>query len=230
MIDTSPDLRRQALRFQVNRVDAVVFTHSHADHVMGFDDLRSFNFVQRSVIPCYGTPHTIADLKRTFYYVINPPEDYKGGSLAQVAFTEISYADRFSPAGVSLQAFPLMHGDTEVAGFRIGNLAYATDCSALTERAKEVLEGVEHLVIDALRHEPHYTHFTIAEAIAAGGEVGAKNLYLTHLSHRVDYPSVSRDLPGHVQLAYDGMKIPFTGFETEGEEEGLKENNPENGV
>jgi len=209
LIDTSPDLRQQALRHGLSDVSAVLFTHSHADHILGFDDLRSFNFVRRHAIPCYGTALTLRDLQRTFYYLVDPPPEYKGGMLAKVTFHEIEPEQRFAVAGLRMQAFQLLHGDAPVTGFRSGNLAYATDCSSLPEQAQRLLGGVEHFVIDGLREAPHATHFSIAQAIDAARAVGARRIYLTHLSHSVDYYRVSSMLPDGVALAFDGMSIDF---------------------
>ena len=209
LIDTSPDLRQQALRYGITGIEAVLFTHAHADHILGFDDLRSFNFAQRQAIPCYGAHETLRDIKLVFRYAVEPDPDYKGGMLVQADFQEISRTQRFRAAGIEIQAFPLRHGDALVTGFRFGSLAYATDCSALTGEAREILSGVEHLVIDGLRLHPHATHFNIAQAIEAAAEVNARRVYLTHLSHSVEYDEVTATLPPHVELAYDGLTIEF---------------------
>lgn len=210
LIDTSPDLRQQALKFSITHLEAVLFTHAHADHIIGFDDLRAFNFVRPHYrIPCYAIKETIDSIKQVFSYIFYPPQQYKGGLLAQVELRQISQTEPFQVCGITVQPFKLIHSSIPTTGFRIGDLAYATDCSQIPPESKDILAGINTIVIDGLRDRPHATHFAISEAIAAAKELGAKNIFLTHLSHTIEYEAISKDLPQGVHLAYDGLIIPI---------------------
>lgn len=210
LIDAGPDLRHQCIQHKVPRVDAVLYTHAHADHIYGTDDLRSFNFVIKDRIQCYGSAETLAGLRYAFPYIINPRPSYPGGQVAQIDLNEISNFESFSVFNWTISAFPLPHGDTTVTGFRVGNLGYATDCKGLTARATEVLHGVEYLFLDGLRWEPHNTHNSIDEAIAISRQLGVKQTYLVHMTHTIDYDEVSLLLPEGVALGYDGLSIEFS--------------------
>lgn len=206
LIDASPDLRQQCISHQIKRVSAVLFTHAHADHILGIDDLRAFNFIQRTIIPCYGNAATLAEISRFFSYIFNPDPLYEGGALARLKLHEIAPFGEVN-LGTKIQSFELMHGRTNVTGFRIGSVAYATDCNCIPERTNELLRGVDTLVIDGLRYEPHRTHFTIPEAIDAAAKIGVRRTILIHLTHSIDHEAVQATLPVGVELAYDGMRI-----------------------
>lgn len=209
VIDSGPDFRQQALREGIAYIDAVFYTHGHADHILGLDDLRCYNFVQNEVIPCYGTAPTLAAIKRFFHYIFNPDPNYKGGKLAQLHLHEIEPSKSFSFKNQKIQAIPLEHGDMPVTAFRLGDLGYATDFKHIEQDSLSLLSGVKHLVLDGLRHKSHHTHLTIKEAITLSEQLQVENTYLTHMSHDVDYESDSQSLPQGVQFAYDGLKIPF---------------------
>lgn len=209
VIDAGPDFRQQSLRTQLKRLDALLITHGHADHIFGMDDLRCFSFGHENGIPCYATLDTWKHIRRAFAYLFDRANDYEGGELAKLDVREISAFERFEACGVPVQAFPLMHGRSPVTGYRIGNLAYATDCNALGEGARQLLAGIEVLVLDGLRETPHRTHLTIDEAVQLSRTLGAKQTYLTHMTHSVDYDEVSQKLPQGVALAYDGLEIEF---------------------
>lgn len=211
LIDATTDLRSQALRFGVERVDAVLYTHAHADHILGTDDLRVFNFVSKSSIPCFGDGNTLQALRSTFKYIFEPDPDYLGGMLAQLTLHEVAPLQPFTAAGVEIIPLPLRHGRMPVLGYRVGNLAYATDCNFVPEETKNALRGVEVLILDALRFKPHRTHFTIPESIALAAELGIKRTIFTHMTHDVDFYQVSATLPPNVQLAQDGLEIVFQG-------------------
>ena len=154
LVDTSTDLRQQALTHGVTRVDAILFTHSHADHIMGLDDVRRFNVMQSGAIPAYADARTSADLRRAFAYVFNPPDE-KGGGVPQLSLTTI--VGPFAVGGVAIQPVPIFHGSRPILGFRFGSLAYLTDCNRLADDAWPLLDGVDVLILDALRHRPHPT-------------------------------------------------------------------------
>lgn len=211
LIDASPDLRQQALRAEITRVDAVLFTHAHSDHILGTDDLRAFNFAAHSRIPCYGTAATLQRVAEMFSYIFNPDPSYEGGLLAQLDQKPISEKENFDAAGLAFQAFPLGHGKATVLGFRCGEFAYATDCNLIPAESRQLLRGVRYLILDGLRYEPHRTHFTIPQAIEAAQMIGAEKTYLTHTTHTIDYDEVSTKLPPGIFLAYDGLELEFEG-------------------
>ncbi len=207
MIDTSSDFRQQVLTNGIESILGVLFTHSHADHILGLDDLRGFYISQRRPIPCYGSEATLEELRRIFRYIFETNPDYEGGPLAQLAATAINDTEIVQCGGIEAQAFPLWHGKMPVLGYRFGDIAYATDCNRIPEESQKILRGVKHLVLDGLRNEPHRTHFTIPDAIKAAESLHAENVYLTHMTHSVDYDEVSAQLPKNVKLAYDGLEI-----------------------
>jgi phosphoribosyl 1,2-cyclic phosphate phosphodiesterase len=202
LVDTSTDLRAQALSRGVTRVDAILFTHSHADHVMGLDDSRRFSQMQKSAIRCYADRQTIASLQKTFYYVFDPSTD-KGGGLPQIALNPID--GPFAIDGVAIQPIPLMHGSRPILGFRFGDFAYLTDTNFLPDAAWPLLDGVRILILDALRHRPHPTHFTVAEALAVVERVQPQQTYFTHICHDLPHVATNASLPAGVELAYDGL-------------------------
>lgn len=207
LIDSAPDFRMQALRHRLPRVDAVLYTHSHADHVLGLDDLRRYNHLQRGRIPCYGDAQTIADLRRTFGYIFDR-ETPAGGGLPEIDLFAVD--GPFTLGGVEIVPVPLWHGRRLVRGYRIGTLAYLTDCSAIPDASWPLLEGVEVAVIDALRHRPHPTHFTVAEALAVVERLGPRRAYFTHICHDLPHQATTASLPDGVDLAYDGLSVGFT--------------------
>jgi phosphoribosyl 1,2-cyclic phosphate phosphodiesterase len=201
LVDTPTDLRAQALRFGLPRLDAVIYTHQHADHIFGLDDIRIFNFRQRSAIPCYGSEATLAALRRTFAYVFETGQE--GGGKPQLDL--IAVREPFEVLGRTIVPVPVWHGSLEVFGYRIGNFAYVTDCSLIPETSFRMLEGVEILILDALRYRPHPTHFSLEEAMDAAARIGAARTILTHLSHDVDHGALAVPLAPGVELGYDGL-------------------------
>jgi phosphoribosyl 1,2-cyclic phosphate phosphodiesterase len=202
LVDTSTDLRAQALANGVTRVDAILFTHSHADHVMGLDDSRRFSQMQKQSIPCFADRRTLESLKKTFYYAFDPATE-KGGGLPQIDLHEIT--GRFSAAGVAVQPIPLMHGSRPIIGFRFGDFAYLTDTNHLPDEAWPLLDGVKTVILDALRHRPHPTHFTVAEALDVLARLKPSRSYLTHICHDLPHVATNQSLPAGVELAYDGL-------------------------
>jgi phosphoribosyl 1,2-cyclic phosphate phosphodiesterase len=204
LIDTSTDLRAQALAYGVTRVDAILFTHSHADHIMGLDEVRRYNVTQRTAIPCYADETTANDLRRTFSYVFDPPTAHGGGVPQITLFTIVG---PMSLGGVEVQPIPLLHGTRTILGFRIGSLAYLTDCSAIPDGSWPRLTGVRTLVLDALRERPHPTHFSVPEALEVAATLGAERTYFTHICHDLPHAATCARLPAGVQLAYDGLVL-----------------------
>lgn len=207
VIDTTPDFRTQCLTFGVKRVDAVLYTHAHADHILGLEDLRGFNFRASSAMPIFGTEKTLQEIKRFFNYLFDPDPNYLGGKLTAVAPCIIEEGIPFQVRDVTVTPIPLKHGRMDVLGFRIGNTAYLSDCNLIPEPSYELLKGVEVLFLDGLRFEPHRTHFTIPEAIEAAQKIGARETFLIHMTHNVDHDIVDASLPKGVRLAYDGLTV-----------------------
>ncbi len=203
LIDTSPDLRQQSLDNHISRIDAVLYTHGHADHVHGIDDLRMFNALSGENIPVYGSRPLIERLSRCFGYVFAP-----GNSKTFLPRLEPRVIDGpLDLFGRLVEPIDIIHGRRNVLGYRIGPLAYLTDCSAVPEHSWPLLQNLEVLVIDGLRFRAHATHFTVAQAIGVAQRLEAKRVVLTHLSHDVDYVRHSAELPDNVEYAYDGLTI-----------------------
>ncbi len=204
LVDTATDLRQQALTHGITRVDALLFTHSHADHVMGLDEVRRFNVLMRGPLPVYADAATADELRRVFAYAFAAPTA-KGGGVPQLALSEIS--GPFDVAGVPVVPVPILHGDRPILGFRFGRFAYLTDCSSIPEPSFALLHGLDVLVVDALRHRQHPTHFTVAEATAAARRIGAPQTYFTHICHDLPHAETSANLPTGMALAHDGLVL-----------------------
>jgi phosphoribosyl 1,2-cyclic phosphate phosphodiesterase len=209
LIDIGPDFRQQAIRADISKLDGILLTHAHADHILGLDDLRAFQFIHKEPNQVYGDAATLAGLKKVFSYLFQPSPSYKGGLMASIETLEVTPPVAFELAGKTVQPFSLTHGAEDIVGYRFGSLAYATDCNSIPDESKEIIKGADTLVLDGLRHRPHPTHFTIEEAIKAADELAVSKVYLTHLSHDVDYQAVSETLPGGVFLCYDGLNLPL---------------------
>jgi phosphoribosyl 1,2-cyclic phosphate phosphodiesterase len=207
LVDTSTDLRMQALANDLRRVDAILFTHNHADHVFGLDDVRRYNHMQKAPISCYADADTVAGLRRMFWYVFEPPKQ-QGGGLPQL--TLFSIAGPFCLGGVEIVPVPVLHGRMPVLGFRIGSFAYLTDCNRIPDESWPLLTadgGVRTIIIDALRHRPHSTHFSVSEAVDVVARLGAERAYLTHICHDLPHAETCAQLPPGVELAYDGLVL-----------------------
>ena len=204
LVDAGPDLREQALAYGIRRVDAIVFTHGHADHILGLDDVRRFNYMQKRPMACYADPLTIADIRQTFAYAFNPVTQ-KGGGLPQLVTFTIHGA--FCVGGHEVIPVPLYHGARPILGLRFGAFAYLTDCNRIPDASWPMLEGLDVVVIDALRDRPHPTHFTVAEAVEASRRIAARRTYFTHMCHDLPHAATSARLPDGVELAYDGLVV-----------------------
>jgi phosphoribosyl 1,2-cyclic phosphate phosphodiesterase len=204
LIDTTPDLRLQLLRDPIPRLDFILFTHSHSDHIMGLDDIRPFNFRQHEPIQAFAGAATVKAIRRTFKYIWDGSQ--LGGGKPQLDLQEVD--EPFSAQGISIVPLPVSHGDWTIFGYRIGPFAYITDTNGIPEKSMRLLKGVEVLALDGLRPSPpHPTHFTIDEAIAAAGKIGARENYLIHLTHDIDHYELEGRLPTGFHLAYDGLRL-----------------------
>ena len=206
LIDTTPDLRLQLLREPMPRLDFILFTHSHSDHLMGLDDIRPFNFRQREPVHAYANAATAKAVRRAFSYIWS--DSQIGGGKPQLELHEVDGA--FSHEGVAIVPIPVRHGDWTILGFRIGPFAYITDTNGIPDSSIDLLRGVDTLALDGLRPSPpHPTHFTIGEAIGVAQKVGARVTYLIHLTHEVEHEATEASLPAGVHLAFDGLTLRF---------------------
>jgi phosphoribosyl 1,2-cyclic phosphate phosphodiesterase len=204
LIDTTPDLRQQCLRAGITRVDAVVYTHAHADHTLGFDELRRFNHLTKQPVRIHGSAGTLEALKRTFSYAFGQRAPIGGG----VPDAELRVINGpFSVGEIHLQPLTVLHGSHAVLGFRIGRFAYVTDCNAVPEDTIRLLGDLDVLVLDALRHRPHPTHFSLSEATAVAQRIGARRTLFTHMCHDLGHAETCDALPEGLSLAYDGLRI-----------------------
>lgn len=204
LVDAGPDLRTQALRHDLRRVDAIVFTHGHADHILGIDDLRRFNSLMKRPMPCYGDAQTLDDIRKTFHYVFDPATP-KAGGLPSLALSLVAGPVRIGDLDV--QPIPLWHGERAILGFRFDRFAYLTDCNRLPDEAWARLEGLDVVVLDALREQPHPTHFSLSEAVEAARRIGASRTYFTHMCHHLRHEPTNARLPAGMALAYDGLVL-----------------------
>ena len=208
LVDTSTDLRAQALTNDIRRVDAILFTHSHADHVLGLDEVRRYNALQRRPIPCYGDSHTLAALRQMFAYAFGPTPAI-GGGIPRLSLFDV--VGRFTLGGVEIVPVPLMHGVWPILGFRVGPFAYLTDCNGIPAESWPLLDGVRTLVLDALRDRPHSTHFSVGQALDVVARLGPERAYFTHICHDLPHAATCARLPAGVELAYDGLVLEING-------------------
>ena len=203
LIDASPELRLQALREDVRKVDAVLFTHAHADHIFGLDDVRRFNDVSGNSMPCYGSRDTLRTIRRSFEYCFVPSQI--GGGKPSLDLIEVD--GPFEVLGTEITPVPVFHGELGVLAYRIGDFAYVTDVSMIPDSSAETLRGLDTLVLGVLRPDPHETHFSLDEGLAVVERLGPARAFFTHIAHRLDHEATNALLPEHVRLAYDGLRI-----------------------
>lgn len=204
LIDTSIDFRQQALRYRIDRVDAILFTHHHVDHIFGLDDTRVFNKLNKKKIPCYGAKPTIKQLKHIYSYIFDYP-DIPGG-IPMLEFVKLD-SEPFVVEEITITPIEIMHGTMPINAYRIGNAVYATDCSFIPEHSMEKFSNADVLILDCLRIRKHPTHFNLEQALEVTKKINAKRTYFTHMSHEIEHETISKSLPHNVALAYDGLKI-----------------------
>lgn len=203
LIDSSTDLRMQALNNNFTKIDAVLYTHSHADHTHGIDDLRVFNFINKTEISCYSNEQTIKNIRNNFSYIFD--SNQTTGSRPKLIFKSVS--DKFRFEGIEITPVEINHSSWLIYGYKIGSFAYLTDCSGIPEYSMEKLKDLDLLIIGALRYTPHPAHLSIDQAVEMAGELNPKRTVFTHMGHEVEYESLNDYLPDNIEPAYDGLEI-----------------------
>jgi len=206
LIDTTPDFRQQMLKNDIRKVDAVLYTHHHFDHIGGFDDLRALNYTTRKPVPIYLMQKTFDSIKRTFFYAFGELEQM-GGGIPVVDVNIIDDMEEIIIADIKITPIPLLHGKMKVLGFRMDNFAYCTDTNFIPEESYQLLKNLDVLVLDALRYTKHETHFSLDEAIATAQKIKAKTTYFTHMAHEIKHFDCENQLPRNFVLAYDNLII-----------------------
>jgi len=208
LIDTTPDLREQALRAGLRRLDAVLYTHAHADHILGLDDVRPFNYGRQEPIPVYARPEALEIIQRVFRYVFETRNHCTSVPRLKALPLDDAGVELF---GLRFQPVPIWHGKRMIVGFRFGRAAYLTDHSDIPPESLAMLEGLDVLFLDGLRHTPHPTHSTIERSLRWVEQLRPARAYFTHICHELSHAETNRALPPHVQLAYDGLEIVVEG-------------------
>lgn len=210
LVDTTPEMRMQLLREKVRVVNAIAFTHAHADHLFGLDDARLFPKRIGGPVPVYCEPATEESIRRVFSYAFRPgTEQWPPGFVPKLQFVHVAPGAEFEVLGERILPIRLEHGKSPVLGFRVGRLAYCTDVSRIPDESWPLLQGLDVLVLDALRYETHPTHFSLSEALAVVERLKPRRTFFTHLSHSFDHGVTQSQLPPHVSLAYDGLQLEF---------------------
>ncbi|HEU4708603.1 MAG TPA: MBL fold metallo-hydrolase [Methylophilaceae bacterium] len=203
LIDSGPDLRQQALRENLQRVDAVLYTHAHADHMHGIDDLRAFCQLQKKQIPLHGNAATMTHVADKFGYTLREPGNF--WDLPVLRTQEVT--GPFELFGQPIIPIPVRHGRIDILGYRIGNLAYLTDVSEIPESSLPLLQDLDVLLLDCLRYEPHFTHIHLEQSLAYASQIKARQTYFIHMTHDVEYGALAQQLPPNVHVAYDGLRL-----------------------
>ncbi|MSQ81128.1 MAG: MBL fold metallo-hydrolase [Candidatus Methylopumilus sp.] len=203
LIDTSPDLRFQSLRESIPRIDAVLYTHTHADHLHGIDDLRAFCQMHKIQIPLYGKQEALDQIVLKFGYALNEPRDFWEMPILKA----MPIDGPFQIFNMLITPIPVSHGKSEIYGYRIGKLAYLTDVSNIVESSLKLLEGLDLLLLDCLRMKEHHTHINLEQSMIFANQIKAKKTYLIHMTHDLEYEALKKELPQHIDVGYDGLKI-----------------------
>lgn len=204
LIDTGPDLRQQALREQLLHIDAVLYTHPHADHLNGIDDLRAFCWLQKAALPTFGNRLMLSHIRERFPYTLLKPSDFWDKPVLDLFEVEDA---PFEFDALTIEPIPFMHGKWPILGWRVGRVAYLTDISELPERSLAMLQDLDVLLLDCLREKPHPTHLSVAQAIDLAQQIGAKQTVMIHMTHELEYHALSLRLPAGMVVGYDGMKL-----------------------
>ena len=205
VIDTGPDFRAQMLREGIRQLDAVVYTHEHKDHLAGMDDVRPFNYLQKCAMTLHASERVEEALRRDFYYAF---DEFKHGGVPDVHVSRVEDHQPFEAGGMHWHPLPIIHGKLSIHGFRVDNVAYITDASHISDETMSQLHGLEVLVLNALRPQPHYSHFSLPEALEVADRIGAKRTYFTHLSHLLGpHEKAQASLPEGIRLAHDGLTL-----------------------
>ncbi|MFA9462084.1 MBL fold metallo-hydrolase [Thiohalorhabdus methylotrophus] len=210
LVDTSTDMRHQALREGMDRVDAVLLTHTHADHINGIDDMRAFNGLQEQVIPVYGRPATLEEAEKRFHYCFgDPPPPEKGWYIPVLEARP--FTDALEWGSLTVTPIPVEHGRWPIYGYRFNNLAYITDVKRIPEASWPLLEDLDVLILDCLRYREHPTHLRVDEAVAVAERIGARRTVFTHFTHEIDFARLADALPEGMEPGHDGLRIAVSG-------------------
>ena len=205
LIDTPPELRLQMIREDLDYVDSILFTHSHADHVFGLDDVRRFNDFTHKALPCFGNKECLDTIRQAFEYIFIKTQ--KGGGKPKIDLNIVD--SEFETQGIKIIPIPVKHGIVDVYGYRIGNFAYVTDCSYIPETSFKLLKGIKLLVLGVVRPTPHECHFSLDEGFEVVRRLKPEMTYYTHIAHKLAHDETNSALPNNIQLAYDGLKLTF---------------------
>ena len=209
VIDTGPDFHAQAVRENIRRIDAVLYTHGHADHVMGFDDLRPLSFHAKGNLPIYADESTASDIERIFDYTFRKEDRYPTSARVEIHRIDPTPGVSFDLFGASFRRIPVIHGNQQITGYRFGSAAYLTDMSDIPEESIPLLQGLDVLILDALRHKPHPSHSHLEKSVAFVERLKPRRAFFTHISHDLDHTATEAILPPNIRLAYDGLQITF---------------------
>ncbi len=205
LIDSTPDFREQALREKITRIDAVLYTHAHADHILGLDDLRPLTFKREQKLPLYADDNTAKIIERMFAYVFDPESTYS--TRPQVTLHRLN--GTLELFGAKFQHLKVLHGDSEITAYRFGTAAYLTDFSSIPDSTMEALHGLDLLFLDALRRRPHPTHSSLDESLKVVEKLAPRRAFFVHMSHDLGHEETNASLPAHIRLAHDGLKLEF---------------------
>jgi phosphoribosyl 1,2-cyclic phosphate phosphodiesterase len=209
LVDTGPDFHAQALREGIRHIDAVLYTHGHADHVMGFDDLRPLSFRLKGNLPVYADDATATNIERIFEYTFRKEDRYPTSAQVEIHRIDPTSGSGIDIFGACVRRIPVTHGRQEITGYRFGGAAYLTDMSDIPTESLPLLQDLDVLILDALRHEPHPSHSHLEKSVALVEQLKPRRAFFTHMSHDLDHKATDATLPPHIRLAYDGLKITF---------------------